>query len=228
MRRRLLAVAVAAVAAAVLTGCSDIHPGQAVVIDNGDYEASISKVDDLTGALCVASPILAQSQGQQGQQSESIEARQYVVGLLIQSYLTPLAAKQAGADSPSPQDLTVTPEDYTNITDKMDDAQADDFLQLLQIGTEVSAWQSQIGLTQPNSSPSTAAQDGQKYVLDYAKNFDIDIDPRFGMNGNDLGSGKLQRSGSISVAQSSQATQRENPDKKAAVLESLPKSQICG
>jgi len=48
------------------------------------------------------------------------------------------------------------------------------------------------------------------------------------MNGNDLGSGKLQRSGSISVAQASQATQRENPDKKEAVLESLPKSQICG
>ena len=228
MRRRLLAVAVAAVAAAVLTSCDNMHPGQAVVIDNGDYEASIGKVDDLTGALCVASPILAQSQGSEGQQSESIEARQYVVGLLIQSYLTPLAAKHVGADAPSPQELTVTPSDYSNITDKMSDEQADDFLQLLQIGTEVSAWQANIGLTQPNSSPSTAAQDGQKYVLNYAKDFSIDIDPRFGMTAEDLQTGKFQRSGSISVAESSQATQRENPAKKDAVLAALPQSQICG
>ena len=45
MRRRLLAVAVAAVAAAVVTGCDNMHPGQAVVIDNGDYQASIGKLD---------------------------------------------------------------------------------------------------------------------------------------------------------------------------------------
>ncbi|HEU0288860.1 MAG TPA: hypothetical protein VFR22_17545, partial [Nocardioidaceae bacterium] len=128
----------------------------------------------------------------------------------------------------SPQELTVSPDDYTNITDKMSDEQADDFLQLLQIGTEVSAWQANIGLTQPNSSPATAAQDGQKYVLNYAKDFDIDIDPRFGINGDDLQSGKFARSGSISVPESSQATQRENPAKKDAVLAALPQSQICG
>ena len=70
--------------------------------------------------------------------------------------------------------------------------------------------------------------DSVKRILRFDPKASIDIDPRFGMTAEDLQTGKFQRSGSISVAESSQATQRENPAKKDAVLAALPQSQICG
>jgi hypothetical protein len=228
MRRRLLTGVAVGAAAALLSACGGIHPGAAVVINDGDYRASMDEVDDLTAALCQASPLLAEAQGAPGQKSEAIEARQYVVGLLIQSYLTPLAAQQVDAFPPSPDELNVSPADYANITDQMDEDKADDFLKLLEIGTEVGAWQAKIGQEQPNASPSTAAQAGQQYVLDYAQDFDIDIDPRIGLKGDDLQAQELPRSGSISVAQSSEAVQRLNPDQQQDFLDSLPSSQVCG
>jgi hypothetical protein len=228
MRRRHLAVVAAVAAAAVLSACSDMHPGAAIVINDDDYRASMDEVDDLTAALCEASPLLAEAQGAPAQESEGIDARQYVVGLLIQSYLTPLAAEDVGAGEPAPEELTVNPDDYVDITDQMDENKADDFLRLLQLGAEVGAWQANIGLEQPDASPATAAQAGQQYVLDYAEDFDIDIDPRLGLDGDDLQAETLGRSGSISVAQSSEAVQRQNPDEAEAVLETLPRSQVCG
>jgi hypothetical protein len=228
MRRRLLTVMAVGAAAALLSACGGIHPGAAVVINDGDYRASMDEVDDLTAALCQASPLLAEAQGSPGRKSEAIEARQYVVALLIQSYLTPLAAEEVDAVAPSPEELNVSPADYANITDQMDEDKADDFLKLLELGTEVGAWQARIGQEQPNTSPSTAAQAGQQYVLDFAGDFDIDIDPRIGMDGNDLQAEQPARSGSISVAESSEAVQRQEPDQRETVVDSLPSSQVCG
>jgi hypothetical protein len=228
MHRRLLAAVAVGAAATLLSACGGIHPGAAIVINDGDYRASMNDVDDLTAALCEASPLLAEAQGQPAQTSEAIDARQYVVGLLIQSYLTPLAANQVDAAEPPPDQLTVSPADYTNITDQMSEDAADEFLQLIEMGTEVGAWQASIGMSQPNASPSTAAQAGLQYVLDYAEDFDIDIDPRIGMDGNDLQADKFARSGSISVAASGEATQREDPQQRQDVADSLPSSQACG
>ncbi len=228
MRRRLLAAVAVGAAATVLSACGGMHPGAAIVINDGDYRASMSDVDDLTAALCEASPLLAEAQGSPAQTSEAVDARQYVVGLLIQSYLTPLAAKQVDAPEPPPDQLNVSPADYANITDQMSDDAADEFLQLLQMGTQVGAWQASIGMSQPNASPSTAAQAGLQYVLDYAEDFDIDIDPRIGMDGNDLQAAKFARSGSISVAASDEATQRLDPEQRQKVADSLPSSQACG
>jgi hypothetical protein len=228
MRRRLLTTVAVGAAAAMLSACGGMHPGAAIVINDGDYRASMDEVDDLTAALCEASPLLAEAQGAPGEKSEAIEARQYVVSLLIQSYLTPLAAKQVDAPEPPPDQLTVSPADYANITDQMDADAADDFLHLLEVATEVGAWQANIGLAQPNSSPANAAQVGQQYVFDSAQDFDIDIDPRLGIDGNDLLAEDQPRSGSISVAGSSEAAQRENPDQRQAVVDSLPSSQVCG
>lgn len=228
MRRRLLAATTAGVVAAVLTACGDMHPGAAIVINDGDYRVSMEEVDELTAALCEATPLLAEAGGQPSQASEGIDARQYVVGLLIQSYLGPLAGEQVGVEAPNPSQLEVTPDDHADITNQMDDESADNFVRLLEVGSKVSAWQSAIGAEQPNANPNTAAQLGQQYVFDFASDFNIDIDPRLGLDGDDLQAENPPRSGSMSVAQSSQATSRDNQAQQADVVEALPPTQTCG
>jgi hypothetical protein len=228
MRRRLLAATTVGAAVAVLAACGDMHPGAAVVINDGDYRVSMAEIDDLTAALCDATPLISEAQGQPGQLSEGIEARQYVTGLMIQSYLSPLAGAEAGAGAPTPNQTAVTPDDHADITDQMDEESADDFVRLLEIGTEVAAWQSAIGAGLPNANPSNATQLGQQYVFDFAGDFDIDVDPRLGLDGDDLQAQPPSRSGSLSVAQSSLATSRDDETQRADVAEALPPTQTCG
>ncbi|HYJ67877.1 MAG TPA: hypothetical protein VEX15_09460 [Nocardioidaceae bacterium] len=229
MRRRLIAATIAGVAAAVLTACGNMHPGAAIVIDDGDYRVSMDELDDLTSAMCEATQIAAETSGQPRQTSEGIEGRQYVTGLLIQSYLTQQAAGDTGAAEPAPDDIAVRPDDYTDLTDQMDEDQVDDFMQLLELSQEVTAWQTSIGQSLPTESQAgNPAQAGQKYVFDTIDQYDIDVDPRLGIDGEDLLAQDLPRSGSISVAQSSQATMREDASKSKDVVESLPEAQTCG
>lgn len=227
MRRRLLGATVAGLAAAVLTACGNLHPGAAIVVNDGDYRVSMSDLDELTTALCEASPILAQAQGQGGQVSEGINVRQYVADLLIQSYLSPLAAKKVGANEPTPDELAVSEDRYSQITNQMDENTAADFVRLLKIGNAVAVWQAKIGVQLPGSTPSTAGTQGHRYVLRFGKNFNIDIDPRLGLSGDDL-LAAAAKSGSVSVAQSVQATARENSSQSADVAAGLPPTQTCG
>jgi hypothetical protein len=228
MRSRLLAAAATGVAAVVLTACGDMHPGAAVVIDDGDYRVSMEELDDLTAALCEASPLLAEAQGQPSQSSEGIDARQYVARLLIQSYLTEQAAEETGAEEPSPTDLAVPPEEVADITDQMDADRADDFLEVLDLGQQARAWQVNIGLELPDASASNAEQLGFQYVFDSADDYDIDIDPRLGLDPADLQTTETERSGSMSVPQSDEATARTGSEPNPDVIESLPPTQTCG
>jgi hypothetical protein len=228
MRRGLLVVAAAGAATVVLTACGDMHPGAAVVIDDGDYRVSMEEVDDLTAALCEATPLLAEAQGQASQASEGIDARQYVTRLLIQSYLTDQAAEETGAEAPPPSDFAIAPDDVAEITDQMDAERVDEFLEVLELGNEARAWQINIGLALPNGSASNAEQLGFQYVFDSAANYDIDIDPRLGLDAADLQSSETSRSGSISVAQSSEATARIGAEPNPDVIDSLPPTQVCG
>jgi hypothetical protein len=229
MRRRLLAASIAGVAAAVLAACGNMHPGAAVVINDGDYRVSMDEVDDLTSALCDASRLSAETSGQPRQTSEGIDARQYVTGLLIQSYLTQQAGDATDAAEPAADDIAVSPDDYTEITDEMDEDQVDDFMQVLELSKELTAWQTSIGQTLPAASQgANPAQVGQKYVIDSADEYDIDVDPRLGIDGDDLVAQDVPRSGSLSVAQSSQATAREDDSQRQDVVESLPEGQTCG
>jgi hypothetical protein len=229
MRRRLLAATIAGAAAAVLAACGNMHPGAAVVIDDGDYRVSMNELDDLTSAMCEATQVAAESSGQPRQTTEGIDARQYVTGLLIQSYLTQRAADETGAAEPAPDDIAVSPDDFTDITDQMDEDQVSDFMHLLELSKGLAAWQTSIGQSLSTASPGTnPAQAGQKYVLDSADQYDIDVDPRLGIDGDDLLAPDIPRSGSMSVAQSSQATMREDDSKSADVVESLPETQTCG
>jgi hypothetical protein len=173
-------------------------------------------------------PLLAEASGQPGSPTAGVDARQYVVSLLVQSYLSPLAAAEVDAEEPSPADLAVPPDDYVEITEQMDEDNVDDFLRLLELSTEVGNWQASIGLEQPQADPSNASQLGQQYVLDFAEGFDIDIDPRLGLDGDNLRATDVPRSGSMSVAQSGQAMMRDDPEQESAMVEALPPSQSCG
>jgi hypothetical protein len=228
VRRRLLVATTAGLAAAVLTACGDMHPGAAVVIDDGDFRASMEEVDDLSTALCEATPLLAEAQGQAAQTSEGIDARQYVARLLIQSYLTEQAAEETGAQEPSPSDYAVSPDEIADVTDQMDPDRIDDFLQVIELGNEARAWQVNIGLELSNGSASNAEQLGFQYVFDAADDYDIDIDPRLGLDADDLQSTETSRSGSMSVAQSSEAMARAGSEPNPDLIESLPPTQTCG
>lgn len=230
MRRRLLAVTAASVAAAVLTACGGMHPGAAVVINDGDYEVSMDELDDLAAAWCEGLPVLAKAQGQAVEPSEGIDARQDITLLLVQSYLTPLAAERADAPEPPPAARTVLPSDVTEITDQMDADRVDDFLRVIELSQETGAWQESIGSTLPEAGSADPAQLGQQYVLDFAADFDIDIDPRIGLDGDRLEAEAedIARSGSMSIAQSSEATMREDPERQADLVDSLPPTQSCG
>jgi hypothetical protein len=227
VRRRLLVATTAGIAAALLTACGDMHPGAAVVIDDGDFRASMEEVDDLTAALCEATPLLAEAQGQAAQASAGIDARQYVARLLIQSYLTEQAAVETGAEEPSPSEYAVSPDEIADITDQMDPDRVDDFLQVIELGNEARAWQVNIGLELSNGSASNAEQVGFQYVFDAAADYDIDIDPRIGLDADDLQATETSRSGSMSVAQSSEAVARTG-EPSPELIESLPPTQTCG
>jgi hypothetical protein len=232
MRRRLLAATAAGVAAAVLTACGDMHPGAAVVINDGDYRVSMEELDDLTAALCEATPLLAEASGQPTNTTAGVDARQYVASLLIYSYLTPLAADEVDAEEPDPADLAVSPDDYSEITAQMDQDRVDEFFRLLELSNEVAIRQTSIGIEQPQANQANAAQLGQQYVLEYADDFDIDIDPRLGIDGDNLQAEgqdqSMPRSGSLSVAESGQALMRLDPEQEADMVEALPPSQACG
>jgi hypothetical protein len=230
MRRRLLAAATAGLAAAVLAACGDMHPGAAVVIDDGDFRASMEEVDDLTAALCEANPLLAEAQGQPPQSTAGVDARQYVTTLLIESYLTPLAAESADAEEPPSDEIEVSPDDLREITDQMDEDNVDEFLRLFEMANAVSGWWRSIGAQQPGATTANVEQLGQQYVYNLAGDYDIDIDPRLGLDGDNLEpqDEDVARSGSMSVAQSGAATLREDPERQADLVESLPPTQSCG
>jgi hypothetical protein len=229
MRRRLLMAAIAGAAAVVLAACGDMHPGAAVDIDDGDYRVSMDEVDNLTSAMCDATQIAAETSGQQRRTTEGIDARQYVTSLLIQSYLTEQAADKTGAAEPPSDAIAVSPDDFSDITDEMDEDQVGNFMQLLELSKELAAWQTSIGQTLPEaSSGADPAQVGQRYVLESADQYDIDVDPRLGIDGDDLLAPDIPRSGSLSIAQSSQATMREDASRSKDVVESLPEDQTCG
>jgi hypothetical protein len=229
MRRRLLVAAIAGASAVVLAGCGDMHPGAAVDIDNGDYRVSMDELDDLTSAVCDATRLSAETSGQPRQTTEGIDARQYVTGLLIQSYLTQQAADKTGAAEPPPDAIAVSPGDFTDITDEMDEDQVGNFMRVLELSKELAAWQTSIGQTLPTGSQgANPAQAGQQYVIDSADQYDIDVDPRLGIDGDDLLAQDPPRSGSLSIAQSGLATIREDESKSKDVVESLPEEQTCG
>jgi hypothetical protein len=229
MRRRLLVAAIAGASAAVLAACGDMHPGAAVDIDDGDYRVSMDELDDLTSAVCDATRLSAETSGQPRQTTEGIDARQYVAGLLIQSYLTQQAADKTGAAEPPPDAIAVSPGDFTDITDEMDEDQVGDFMRVLELNRELAAWQTSIGQTLATTSQgANPAQAGQQYVIDSADDYDIDVDPRIGIDGDDLLARDNPRSGSLSVAQSSLAMMREDDSQRQDVVESLPEEQTCG
>lgn len=231
MRRRLLAATVAGIAAAVLTACGDMHPGAAVVIDDGDYRVSMEEVDDLAAAWCDAQAAAAQAQGQPSEASAGIDSRQYVVALLIQSYLTETAAADIDAEEPAPAELQLSSAELaslTEITDQMEPDQVDELIRILELSRANDAWQQSIGSEQPQANASNVAQLGQRYILDTVEDFDIDLDPRLGLDGDDLLSEEAPRSGSMSVAQSDQASMREDPERATEMVEALPPSQSCG
>jgi hypothetical protein len=229
MRRRLPVAAIAGALAVALAGCGNMHPGAAVDIDDGDYRVSMDELDDLTSAVCDATRISAETSGQPRQTTEGIDARQYVTGLLIQSYLTQQAADKTGAAEPPPDAVAVSSGDFTDITDEMDEDQVGNFMRVLELNRELAAWQTSIGQTLPTTSQgANPAQAGQQYVIESADQYDIDVDPRLGIDGDDLLAQDTPRSGSLSIAQSSLAIAREDDSQSKDVVESLPEEQTCG
>jgi hypothetical protein len=226
-RSRSVKGSVLAIAVALVMSACGAHPGAAAVV--GSERISDDRVDEVATALCAAQSGAGQS-GQPAQDLASRAARQGALDVLLNSTLsrqygesqgvTPDQEQVQQALAANAQNLAGLPPDDRAVFEDVLRSYAEGQLMLIEIGRKK--------LTESgtkNVDEQRAVQEGTKMRNAWAaKNVDIDVDPRFGeYSKNQL----LAKSGSLSVAKSSRATDGDSPDPSQGWVASLPASQKC-
>jgi hypothetical protein len=225
-RSRTVKGSVLTLAAAFLMSACATHPGSAAVV--GSESISVNEVDEVAHALCAAQG--ASQDGQAPQELASRAARQGALGVLINSSLSrqfgaskgvqPDQEQVSAALSGNEQSIATLPADRREIFRQTVREYAEGQLMLIDIGRQALTGQGQRNVTEQQ-----AVSEGTKLRNAWAaKAADVSVDPRFGAyEKNSL----LATSGSLSVAESKNATDGGSPDPSQGWVAALPASQKC-
>lgn len=173
---RRIRTGLAAAAVLVVGACGSMHPGSAVVV--GDESTSVEQVDDLAQSLCEA--VAASGQGD----VTGADARQQAATTMLNLMAAREAADELGIDVP-PKDIELTRDEKANLKQQFPDADLKQITHLVELGKETGAIVSAIGAEEAGSDASDqqVQQAGQKYLQDYIKSADVNVDPRYGLDG---------------------------------------------
>ena len=152
-----------------------MHPGAAVVVDG--ESVSTEKVDDLADKLCEA----VSASGQSGVGGSDV--RQQAASLMLN--LT--AARQATDDlgiEVEPSKYALTGQDSEMIESQFPDADTSNIETLIKISKETSALVSAIGEEESGETGEKAQQAGQQFLQKYIADADVDVDARYGLDGD--------------------------------------------
>ncbi|QNN51605.1 SurA N-terminal domain-containing protein [Nocardioides mesophilus] len=223
-KARLSAAAV--VTAATLAGCG-MHPGAAAVV-NGS-EVSEGRVDDAAVALCSANITGAAAQGQQVPVLPLRGARQAALQLIVESKLAEQFAAEKGITVDQSQVSQFVEQNQQGIA-ALPEAQRQDFRDLLtgyrtaQLIFIAAGKESLASQGNPRASDDQAEAEGRKVFSAWAKDADVEVDPRFG----DYTDGSLvPASGSLSIPVSASAKAGAAAEPSDAWKAGLPVSQRC-
>lgn len=215
-------VGAALAAGLALTGCGDVSPGAAATVDGTTI--SMESVDDTARSVCVAEVTYARLRDQEWQPTPTSVYRDIVLALLVNEQLALEVADQLEIDVPP---SSYEPAENPQLTDLLDALSASDrasFEDYLETFGRLQALYSAIGAEQGAVGDNKSAAAGQKAVVAFAEDRDIELDPRFG---NFTGGQVVGGSGSLSVSvDGSDAGNPAAPDDPPDVA-GLPDSQIC-
>ena len=216
-------VVLAVAAGLVLAGCGDVSPGAAATVDGTTI--SMDRVDDIAQSYCAALVANAALVKQAWQPTPSAVFRDDMLEQLINEQLALEAADELGIDVP-PSSYQFG--DNSRLNDLLEQMPADDlepFQDYLDSYGRLQALYSAIGADQAESDaddPQAALAAGQEYVREFAKERDIEVDPRFG----EFTAGQVTGgSGSLSVA--AEPTTKPTSTDDPPDVSGLPESQIC-
>lgn len=201
---RRIRAGLAAAAVLVVGACGSMHPGTAVVV--GDETASTTEVDDLAQGLCEA--VAASGQGD----VTGADARQQAATTMLNLMAARQAADELGVEV-EPSAIELTGEERGNLEAQFPEADLEQITELVEIGKETGAIVAAIGAEEAGSDASEQETQaaGQQYLQEYITGADVDVDPRYGLDG----AGQPVDTDSLSV-------QVSEPD------EDTPVSQQCG
>ncbi|MGH3443778.1 MAG: SurA N-terminal domain-containing protein [Nocardioidaceae bacterium] len=215
--------ALVAAAGLLLAGCGAGQVGAAAVV--GSNPISTSEVDAVASALCSA-------QSGNGTSSQKLPSRGARQGAL-QALLAAEIARQFGHSRGLHANQANVAQSLANDRMGIQSLPADDqdaFRQALQVYAEGRLMLAQVGrkaLTAQGTkkiSQKQAIAAGVQKEGDFAKNLDIEVDPRFGTFRNGT---LVATSGSLSVPVSSRAHNGAKAQPSVDWVSSLPQSQLC-
>ena len=229
-RRRSVVGGLVVALAAALTGCSNLHPGAAAVVGSRSIEAST--VDAIASAYCQVTAAAARAQGSPAAAQPTRDLRRGVLNALVQDRVVSGAAgRLGGIRVPASQiDQLVDSSgilsqpvagDAASVLHGFLDKVASTQLKLEQIGRRLATEQPGGGQA---PSPEQASAAARRYVLQYAADLDVRVDPRYGSYSP---RGIEVSSGSLSVPVSDEALLAVRPTLDAATARTLPASQTC-
>lgn len=225
-RRRGALALVALAAAASLTGCGSIHPGDAAAF--ADRSISFQQVDDLASAVCSAN-----LQGADPAQAQlpTKAVRLTSLRILLDSQLSlefgevrgvkPDSALVAKALASNAGALDQLPVDRQEAFREGLNDYADATATLVVVGRESLAKQGQAA---SDISNEAALSEGTRLRSQWVKTLEVDVDPRFG---EFRGGTVMPADASLSVAQSAEAKAAAKAKPGAAYTASLPANLTC-
>ncbi len=226
-RSRSVKGSVLALAAAFVVSACGTHPGAAAVV--GSERISDDRVDEVASALCAAQSGAGQAAPQQ-QQLASRAARQGALDVLLNSTLSRQYGESEGVEpdqeqvaqalAANAQNLEALPEDHREVFRDVLRDYAEGQLMLIEVGRRKLTDEGK-----QNVDEQQAVAEGTRLRNAWAtKNLDVEVDPRYGeYSKNQL----LAKSGSLSVAKSTRATDGDSPDPSQGWVAALPASQKC-
>lgn len=223
VRGRVAGTALVVAAGLTLTGCGDVSPGAAATVDGTTIARDT--VDEIAQSVCTAEVEYAELTEQQFQPRPTSAYRDDVLSLLVNEQLALEAVDELGLDvPPSSYEAGDNPE-LSDLFEQLPSSQLEPFQDYLAAYSRLQALYVAIGAETGESGgddPQAALTAGQAYVAKYARERDIELDPRFG----DFRRGQVVGgSGSVSVpveGAGSEPSQGEQAD-----VSGLPDSQIC-
>lgn len=219
--RRLRLVALAA-GATVLAGCG-FHPGAAAVV--GSETISREHVDAVAQAVCSANLASAKMSNQPPPRLASRGAREVAMQILLETELIHQFGEQQGVEA-NPREVSEAVAQNEAGLRLLPADQREDFRQALNDYTEGQLILVEVGRKSRGAalSPDEAMAEGARLFESFAKNADVEVDPRYGT----FEAGAFQRGGaSLSVPASDEAREAERPRPGDGYVASLPASQQC-
>jgi hypothetical protein len=214
--------ALVAGAALVLSSCG-LHPGAAAVV--GDTSITDGEVDDAASALCSVNITGAASRGEPKPELATRGARQAALSLLIEAELSRQFGEARGID-PSEAEVSSALQQNRQTVALLPKNRKADFTELLRGYVEGQLVLVQAGKAEAGASVTDdeALTEGQNLRTEWAKDVDIEVDPRYGEFVDGVLAGT---SGSLSVPVSERAAAGMNPEPGAEWVAALPTSQKC-